>query len=351
MRTWRTILCLIVIAACLPGILLAAGRLPIDNEPLVAKKYAGWSGVLRIWAFEGWTGGDCLAGWINRCAAGFEKAHNGVYVQVKYVEAEALARLGQTGVRPPDMILFPPGLLDGAEGLLPVDASAVRSALAASGGGYAVPVALGGYGWAVNAAAEGAAIPEDEEWRCWSRAAQALGFPGEPAEEETDPAPPGMDLGLPATASMEEIDVRADALAQFINGDLGAAAVTQRELLRLTRLSEQGRGPEWTFQPGRGAYTDQALYLAVVAGEEATAALSMEFLDRLLSDECQSALVQFGAFPTTGAPSGASGCLAQMDQWLRRTTLEAAPAFGVSSNVRRNAPARMFAFSKIEKPM
>lgn len=327
MRRVRTILCLIVIALCVPGILLASKRLPLNNEPLVAKKYAGWSGVLRIWAFEGWTGGESLAGWINRCAAGFEKAHNGVYVQVKYVDADVLVQLGQTGVRPPDMILFPPGLLDSAEGLSPMDELPVRAALSEAGGGYAAPVALGGYGWAVNAGAGGAAIPPDEDWRSWSRAAAALGAPEEP-EAELELTPPGMDLGLPAISSMEEITVQDGALTQFINGNLGAVAVTQRELSRLTRLSEQGRGPEWTFLPGRGAYTDQVLYLAVPAGDEETEALSKEFALCLLSDESQSLLAKWGAFPTTAADSGAAGSLYRMDQWLRKDGLTVAPAFG-----------------------
>ena len=32
--------------------------LPLDRQPLIEKKYAGWSGVLRLWVFEGWPCGS-----------------------------------------------------------------------------------------------------------------------------------------------------------------------------------------------------------------------------------------------------------------------------------------------------
>ena len=326
-KKWRSALCMAVIALCLPAIVWTARRLPVQTRPLIEKKYAGWSGVLRIWVYEGWTDGDSFAGWLNRCAAIFEKRHGGVYIEARYVDPAALVSLETSGVRPPDMILFPPGVLDSAEGLALVDDSAVRPALRGLGGGYAVPVALGGYGWAVNVEAEGASIPPDEDWRSWSRAAAALGAPVEP-EAELELTPPGIDLGLPAVSAMEEITVQADALTQFINGNLGAVAVTQRELARLTRLSDQGRGPEWTFLPGQGAYTDQVLYLAVLAGDEEVEALSKEFALCLLADESQSLLAKWGAFPTTAADSGAAGSLYRMDQRLRQDGLTVAPAFG-----------------------
>ena len=151
-KKWRTALCMAVIALCLPAIAWTARRLPVQTRPLIEEKYAGWSGVLRIWVYEGWTDGDSFAGWLNRCAAMFEKRRSGVYIEARYVDAAALAALETSGVRPPDMILFPPGVLKDADGLAPIDDSAVRPALRGLGGGYAIPVALGGYGWALNRA-------------------------------------------------------------------------------------------------------------------------------------------------------------------------------------------------------
>ena len=283
MKRLRTAVCMAVIGLCLPGILRSAGHLPRDNQALVEKKYAGWSGVLRIWAFEGWTGGDLMANWIGRCASAFEKSHPGVYVEVIYPGEEAVRQLERTGVRPPDMILYPPGLLDSPSGLA-----------ALPDGGFAQPVALGGYAWAIHDGAEGTAIPPDEEWRSWSRAAKMLGDPGA-IIEETEIVPPGIDLGLPAGANA------SDVLTRFVNGELFAVPVTQREIARLERLREQGRGPDWRIQAG-GAWTDQAIYFSIVEGGQD--ALSLELLEHLLSEECQAELRTVGLLSASGVPVG-----------------------------------------------
>lgn len=328
MKKLRTAFFILVILACLPGIFYSARQLPRDNGALVAEKYAGWSGVLRIWAFEGWTGGDLAAGWVNRCAAAFEKSHNGVYIEVKYVQPDAVRDLGRTGVRAPDMILFPPGLLETPDGLAPLENLPVRGDLLACGQGFAAPVALGGYGWAVNAAAVGTGVPADEPWRRWSAAAARLGDPGA-VIEETEFEPPGIDLGLPASSTA------ADPLKQFMNGELGAVCVTQRELVRLSRLSDQGRGPDWTLRPAVSPWTDQVLYLAVPEGGGERQSLAMEFLDHLLTEECQQLLARSNLFTVLASPTGYAGgsALARMDQALRSTELTPAGAFaGISPN-------------------
>ena len=317
MKKTRTWLCILVIAACIPGIIFSAQRLPADAKPLIEEKYAGWSGVIRVWAFEGWTGGDKMAAWVNHCAASFEKSHPGVYVQVTYPGAEAVRTRSRSGVKPPDAILFPPGLLDSPEGLAPLDGLPVRESLALCGQGYAAPVALGGYAWAVNARAEGAAVPADGEWRSFSRAAAALGDPGA-IIEETLPEPPGIDLGLPASARTP--------MESFTAGELGAVVVTQRELASLERLRGQARGPEWTLRTGARAWTDQVIYMAVPDG---AAAPAMELLDHLLTPECQSLLAKQNLFSVLDAPTGCApgSCMEQMDLSLLRQGLTAAHAF------------------------
>ncbi|MBQ9952398.1 MAG: substrate-binding domain-containing protein [Clostridia bacterium] len=321
MKKARCALCWAVILLCLPGIFISAGRLPPDNRPLVAKKYGGWSGVVRIWAFEGWS--DGASGWVRRCAAAFEKAHGGVYIEIKSVGAEDVRALGREGVLPPDMVLFPPGLMDGVSGLAPVGSLPVRGSLLGAGQGFAAPAALGGYGWAVNEAAEGAAVPADEEWRRWSRAAAALGEP-EASIEEIEFEPPGIDLGLPASSSI------SDPMKEFMNGRLGAVMVTQKEIARLNRLSDQGRGPEWTLRPG--TWTDQILYMAVPANGGERQRLAMEFLHHLLSDECQRQLTYAGLFPVTDAAAGYApgSAMERMDAALRSDRLQAVPAFLIS---------------------
>ena len=115
MRKLRNVLCLVCLALLAPALVLARRALPQDSRALVAKKYAGWSGVLRLWIFEGWQPGDGTALWLNRCIAGYERRHPGVYVQPQDEDAGAIASFRDSGILPPDLLLFPPGLLDGAE--------------------------------------------------------------------------------------------------------------------------------------------------------------------------------------------------------------------------------------------
>ena len=201
-------------AALLVGLLLSifllriGGRLPPDNHPLVAEKYKGWSGVLRVWIHEGWTQTpDAFAGWLNRCAATFEKHHNGIYVQIRYVDAEALSSMEESGLIPPDAILFPPGLLPDTDGLVPLDSASVRAPLCRSA--YAIPVAMGGYAWAVNDSckADTVVLPEDGPFSSWSSAARALENPGAPATDAALPETPGIDLGLPVSWGWETAPV------------------------------------------------------------------------------------------------------------------------------------------------
>lgn len=344
-------LCLAALALLLP---LARRALPVDTRPLVAEKYAGWSGVLRLWVCEGWTpGSGSLSGWLNACAARFERAHPGVYVQPIVVDADALASMSDSGIARPDLILFPPGLLDGPTGLTPLEAPGnLREALADAGrwGGatYAVPVALGGYLWAWDAARldalpdmwadGGLAVPAPEPWRRWDAALLALcaGLRGGEAEA---PAPelPGLDLGLAAAATAdrsrrlpEGFDWDADAYRHFTNGEAAATLVTQREVRRLESLSGQGRGPDWRLSPG-GAFTDQLLYLAIPERPEGDPrpSLCAALVDWLLSEDCQGTLARAGAFAVTDAPSGyAPGdALLALDAALREDALIVPNAF------------------------
>ena len=92
----------------------------------------------------------------------------------------------------------------------------------------------------------------------------------------------------------------ADALTRFMNGELRAVPVTQREIARLLRLQDQGRGPEWRLQCS-GAWTDQVMYLSIVAGGQE--ALSQEFLAHLLSPECQARLAKVKLLSATASPA------------------------------------------------
>lgn len=310
----------------------AVKMLPFDNTGLVAEKYSGWSGVLRIHVAGGWAE-DSATGWLNACASEFEKSHNGVYVQITPVER--LDSLSARGLRAPDGILFAPGELNSADGLVPLTENfPVRENLRTSY--YAVPVAMSGYGWAVREEGETVAIPADDAFHSWSAAALSLSTgQAEILPEEIEL--PGVDLGLPAIAQgapsiMEESD---SALSDFISGNARAVPVTSREIAILKSRNEQGRGPDWSIDVlSEYTFTDQLLLYAVPACEDEDAdarrALSVEFLNCLLGDECQTALSKRNLIPVTDAPStyAATDPMASLDLISRTENVITPPVFG-----------------------
>ena len=365
-------LCLALLALLLP---VAWRTLPVDTRPLIAEKYAGWSGVLRLWVYEGWPcGGGSIAPWLNRCVGLFEKSHPGVYIQPQYVDAGAIASLNDSGILPPDLLLFPPGLLETPVGLAPLAVpDGLRGALADCGRWrgetYAAPVAMGGYLWAWNVALTdgvpetwrdgGAvlAVPTPEAWRRWDVALLALcsgryaAAPSGGSSARDVAAPRALDIGLaaddtPAPSPSPTPDPAAtlprrlpenfkydgDAWRHFINGEAAAMPVTQREARRLQALSDQGKGPDWQLSRGDGAFSDQLLCLAVVDRPDGAErrALCQAFLSLLLTDECQGGLCLASAFAVTDAESGyePGDPLAAMDAALRDAGLCVPPVFG-----------------------
>lgn len=319
MKRLLHLVCLLLVAALLPAALLVSRGLPADPHSHVERKYAGWSGVLRAWVCAGW---ECPGGflrWLNACATEFEKAHDGVYIEFTPVSVEELRAIGADGVRPPELVLFSPGVLANPSPLIEIEApGALRQELRSIGGGYAYPVAMGGYIWAYNRALTGGApslgdafaVPIDDAARSYSSAAVAMlsAVPGEVSPEAETPDA-GIDLGLPANAPAESEDaglvLAEDALTRFIAGELPAVAVTQADLGRLVRLRDAGNGPDWDCAAsGRVCYTDQLLLAGIVnqSGGEAAErlALAREFGASLLAEEAQAKLADVGAFSVTG---------------------------------------------------
>ena len=80
----RFALCLSCLLLLIPLLIHARRVLPTDTQRLVEQKYAGWSGVLRLWVFEGWSGGsESIASWLNRRIERFEKLPEAVACALK----------------------------------------------------------------------------------------------------------------------------------------------------------------------------------------------------------------------------------------------------------------------------
>lgn len=286
MRRTAKILSFICLGCMIIAAILTAKELPPDPGSYVEKKYSGWSGVLRGWIFSEWSCSGNFTSWLNRAAAEFEKQHEGVYLEFESVNREAM----QAGdIHPPDMLIFSQGAVE-AEGRA---------------------IATGGYIFVENPSAKGTAIPAEY-------AAPLIAMYEDIPMELPDS---GMDLGLPASATIEPIEIADDAFRRFMNGELGRTIVNQAQLAKLIALRESGRGPDWhcTVQ-GRFCWQDQLLMLGIQA-EDARKELCESFLELLLSNEQQAALASIGAFPVTGvsAYDGFSAYL-PMEQQLRSAT-------------------------------
>lgn len=340
MRKSLQLLCLI----CVLTLIVAAARifphLPADSQPYVEKKYAGWNGVLRGWISSEWSCGGSFVRWLNACAAGFEKRHEGVYLEFTEVDAAAMTDLTDSGIRPPELVLFSLGVQVEAARLLPLDAQTAVNC----GSDLALPVAMGGYIWVYNRAlCDGAPTINDQDvltllpdggGRSFSAAAVALLSGESDGGEEITLPDPGLDLGLPAMAqSGIEVIQSEDALTDFINGDLPWLVVSQAELARLIRLRDAGRGPDWACAAtGEIALADQLLLLGIVDQSDESGAqreaLAAEFAAYLLGEDCQKRLADIGGFAVTDVQLYSSySAYAPMEALLKSRSLAVPEAF------------------------
>ncbi|MGN0184399.1 MAG: hypothetical protein ACI4AL_04715 [Aristaeellaceae bacterium] len=344
MRKSLQLLCLICVLALIVAAARIFPRLPADSQPYVEKKYAGWNGVLRGWISSEWSCGGSFVRWLNACAAGFEKRHEGVYLEFTEVDAAAVANLTDSGIRPPELVLFSPGVQVDAARLLPLDAQAAVNC----GSDRALPVAIGGYIWVYNRAlCDGAPTIDDLDaltllpdvcGRSFSAAAVALLSGESDGGEEIALPDPGLDLGLPAMAqSGVELNQSESALTAFINGELPYLIVTQAELARLIRLRDAGRGPDWACAAtGEVSCADQLLLLGVVGQSDESGAqreaLAAEFAAYLLSEDCQKKLADIGGFAVTDVQLYSSySAYAPMEALLRSRALAVPDAFSEHS--------------------
>ena len=241
-------------------------------------------------------------------------------------------------------MLFSPGAGPDASRLLPIDAHAPLNC----GSDRALPVAMGGYIWVYNRSlCDGApsvdelnplTLLPDEPGSSFNAAAVALLSGNADADEEIVLTDPGLDLGLPTMAEVgAELIQSADALTDFINGELPYLIVTQAELARLIRLRDAGRGPDWDCAAtGDYACGDQLLLLGVVdqsdeAGKQRES-LAAEFAAYLLSEDCQKKLADIGGFAVTDVQLYSSlSAYAPMEALLRSRSLAVPDAFSEHS--------------------
>lgn len=355
-QKWGRAVCWALLGALIVTAPMLAAQLPSTNDQLAAAQYEGWAGVLRIWVAGGWSPGyGSFVPWLNACAAQFERRNPGVYVQVQSVDERVLKAFLSGEVNPPDAILFAPGMLDSGEGLLALNCGdLLREELKGAGDWRgqlrAVPVAMGGYIWAINRsmvhevpddwstletpeplkkeARHLMQAPRDQAYISWSGALNALCAPKvvnkETGKVDAPRAGQGIDLGLPdepqRTPAPTPTETRTilcklprllpddfldneQAFSAFASGTAAAIPATQREIRRLQLLSDNGRAPDWMAAAGNGAFTDQLLMMGVVdtarTDAGARAQLASDFVAWLLRDDSQQALASIRALRVT----------------------------------------------------
>ncbi len=285
---------------------LLAERLPAPPEGLTSRVYEGWSGVVRVQVYQGFKSGTgSIVPWLNECLSAFEKRNKGVYVHVETVSAAALGRYSEEPR--PDMLIFTPGALKDAAGLLALEteglADALCQACALDGVQYAAPLCYGGYGLLLNADLLDE-LPGD-----WQQALQdvysaptrrlsgvyALQVPGEARWAEVTRELIG---ALPAAGELLPEDYLecsvAKAWADFKRGGVACIPAGQWQLRQLALLDAEGNAPRWKFYPSSTGYTDQYFAAAVVDTGLSDAAARAEVCRRIVaylaSEEAQSRL-------------------------------------------------------------
>ncbi len=347
----RILAILLLVAAVFLGV-RALDRLPADNAPEVRKKYDTWTGVLRVWVVEDWqVGTGSLERWLNICGAQFEKSHDGVYVNVQLVPAEAVKNFLTTGVNPPDLIVYPPGLLDSADGLRAFSVSAdYKAGLDAVGryedARYAAAVLTNAYVWIYDPGRR-KRLPADlyeVPAACRANDLPALVClnSGLRPAEGTARVLPGVDIGLsggaaetPEPTGSVACRVGADFLVSdaawtlFQSGDVDAFVGDLSDIRRAAQRTNWA-----TVVTGAYAWTDDMALVSLVArdGDRADerAALCEGYINLLLWDG-QTRAAKAGALPVTRGAGAYAGdlALAPVEAALETMRHICAPAFGM----------------------
>lgn len=317
-RAFLLIICAFFVFAGLHS----ARTLPGDSGPLIGKKYDQWAGVLRVWVAE--DTGPCAGSplpWLNRMAAILEKRRPGVYLHLQTVPAEAIRNREDDGLVPPDMIVYPAGLLTSDHGLVEISTDApLRAGMPRQG--MALPLLMNACAWIYDAAAlpvlpanlqkvPAACSPANLN----ALAALCTGL--RPEEGEKAPLP-GMDLGLEGAAAATqrpagsvacrvspELSITESPREAFASGTAQAFVGDLRDLAKMADASG------WAYAvTGEWAYVTEALCCSVLARQDETAAarqrLCQEYIEILLT-EGQTDAARTGAMPVAVSASAWSG--------------------------------------------
>jgi len=285
-------------------------KLPADTDVLTEEKYDTWAGVIRIWVSED----NSAAGWLNACAAETERAYPGVYINVQEVSDEALREYSVSGVNPPDIMIYPRGLIEDTSLLSPITCTyPLRDGILQEP--YAVPVLLRPRFWIYNASVYDT-LPGDMynvNAACSRKdvaALVALSTGLRPAEG-TGNILPGVDLGLGAGENIAEapagdtacrvsphIITEESPLALFRRGETDAFIGGIGDALRLADCKAAATGEY--------AYASEVIMCSIVAKDDGRSEICRAYLDTLMGAG-QALAARAQAFPAVYGASAWTG--------------------------------------------
>lgn len=306
MRKILTTICALFVAMLFPIAVLVSRGLPADSGRYIAKKYAGWNGVIQAWVCCEWKESEWIS-WLKNCAAEFEKAHSGVYLEFTAVDRVAMREMAASDQRRPELVFFSPAVFADNNCLRQLGyPDELRQDLRLND--RALPVAMGGYIWVYDPAwTEGAPKRGDAIWISDGQAPAAIALLSDPVSESeaaksTQIPEAQLDIGLPTGAQVNE---QCDSFQDFLEGRIPYCIVTQSELKILQARREAGLGSDWTCGgSGQFAWTDQLMMVGCMELNGADAAereeLAQAFAEMLFSESAQLALQEIGVFSVTG---------------------------------------------------
>ena len=255
----------------------AIRALPVETEDYIAKKYEGYSGVIKCWICADFSCAGSFNSWLNSCAAPFERAHDGVYIEIETVSASAMEARDQA-IAPPDMIFYSPSMKN-TEHLTGACVLALGGTIGVTRDGAQFDPAQCAIGRDSNRDMAAAAI-----------LAGAGDSKSAPVEEI------GVDLGLPAGTGAAM--TAEQALQTFIDGSASCAMVTSAQLSKLIDRRDRGLSPNWECVRADTPFTDQLLLGAANCGGDKQA-VCLAFLKYLTGEESQMRLADIVAHSPT----------------------------------------------------
>ena len=295
----------IVVLVCAVALAWALPNLPVKPQQQAPTTYQG---IVELWNVETFEGGvGSREGWLINKSAKFEKVHTGLFVHVTTLTVDQLNDKLAKGENF-DLITFSRGVgVTVKDKLAPITESMgfVKDNFLVSGqvggGQYAVPLYSGAY--CLFARAEQLSADQLVASALTKTFTRKIGK----NTVELQPLVTGFTpynspltalalSGGKGAANVSEEVTQYQAYEQFVGNRTAVTLLgTQRDMYRLSQRESNAKIEQLSFAP-LGGYTDLVQYVGISsdAGDKADACI--EYVKYLLSEECQSTLVNLSLF-------------------------------------------------------